>query len=81
MQSIMDVLQAILAELRKSRPSPEREILDVHQAAEYLGQSEYTVREWVRMRKIPFNRVNGAIKFRRSRLETWIDRGEVKSRQ
>ena len=60
-----------------AKTKPAREIMSVPEAAEYLGQSEYTLREWVRMRKIPFYRVNGAIKFRKSRLDRWIDRGEV----
>jgi len=75
------LLAEILKELRRTNDTraaeQTREILSLSAAAEYLGQSEYTLREWVRLRKIPFSKVNGAIKFRRSKLERWIDRNEV----
>lgn len=74
-----DILQEILNELRRqnaAKPATEREIMNIKQAAEYLGQSEWTLREWVRMRKIPFNRINGCIKFKKSRLDRWVDKGE-----
>lgn len=73
-----ELLKAILEELRLSRRAgPEREIMSVSQAAEYLGQSEHTIREWVRMRKVPYFKVNGAIKFRKTKLDRWIDKCEV----
>jgi len=71
-------LKAILEELRLNRRAGlVREIMSVSQAAEYLGQSEYTIRDWVRLRKIPHFKVNGVIKFRKSKLDRWIDRCEV----
>jgi len=75
----MQILLEILAELRRlnGQPAPAREIMSIPQAAEYLGQSEHTLREWVRMRKIPFSKVNGTIKFRKSKLDRWLDRNEI----
>jgi excisionase family DNA binding protein len=74
------LLEQILTELRRlndAKATPAREIMSVSQAAEYLGQSEWTLREWVRMRKVPFYKVNGGIKFRKSKLDRWIDHKEI----
>jgi len=79
--SVDFLLAEILKELRRSNDANAaertREILSLSEAAEYLGQSEYTLREWVRLRKIPYSKVNGAIKFRRSKLDRWIDKHEI----
>jgi excisionase family DNA binding protein len=80
MENDPHILEQILTELRRlndAKASPSREIMSIPQAAEYLGQSESTLRDWVRLRKIPFSKVNGAIKFRKSKLDRWIDRNEV----
>ena len=73
------VLAEILTELRllREQSKPTREIMNVPQAAEYLGQKEGTLRDWIRMRKIPHFKVNGSIKFKKSRLDRWLDRGAV----
>lgn len=79
MNQISQQLSHIINELRllREQNSVEREILSVRQAAEFLGLSEYTIREWVRLRRIPHSKVNGTIKFRRSKLIRWIDQGEI----
>ena len=79
MDRISKQLDQIIAELRRlnGQQVHAREILSIPQAAEYLGQSEHTIREWVRLRKVPYFKVSGTIKFRRSRLDKWINRGEV----
>ena len=79
--SIAFLLADILRELRRSiggsGSAPPREIMSIPQAAEYLGQSKDTLRDWVRLRKIPYCKINGTIKFRKSRLERWIDQHEI----
>lgn len=79
MDTTPHLLEQILIELRllNGKTSPVREILSIPQAAEYLGQSEHTIREWVRRRKIPHYKVNGAVKFRKSRLDKWINTNEI----
>jgi excisionase family DNA binding protein len=80
MENDSHILEQILTELRRlndAKTTPAQEILSILQAAEYLGQSKSTLRDWVRLRKIPFSKVNGAIKFRKSKLDRWIDRNEV----
>jgi excisionase family DNA binding protein len=79
MGQIANILEEILTELRclNGPAAPAREIMSISQAAEYLGQSEHTLREWIRLRKIPFCKINGTIKLRKSRLDRWIERSEV----
>jgi len=79
MDALLQKLDELIAEVRQShaQSEPVKEILSVRQAAEFLGLSEYTIREWVRLRRIPHSKINGTIKFRRSKLIRWIDQGEI----
>ena len=76
------LLEQILTELRRQRngAAAVREVMDVKQAAEYLGQSAYTMREWVRMRKIPHCKINGSIKFRKTKIDRWMELNEIPNR-
>jgi len=80
--SLAFLLAEILKELRRTNDTRAaertREILDIKDAAAYLGLSEHTVRMYVRKREIPCFKVGGAIRFRRSRLNQWIDQGEIR---
>jgi len=79
MDPAIQILEQILAELRRLNgpAAPAREIMSISQAANYLGQSEHTLRDWVRLLKIPYCKINGTIKFRKSRLDRWIDQHEI----
>ena len=79
MDAYLQKLEELISEVKllREQTKPTREIMSVPQAAEYLGQTELTLRDWVRKRKVPFYKVNGSIKFRKSKLDRWIDRGEV----
>ncbi|MCX6640290.1 MAG: helix-turn-helix domain-containing protein [bacterium] len=86
MEQIIQKLDQILTELRrasdaKSSLASTREIMSLHEAAEYLRQSEYTLRKWVRLQQVPFSKINGETKFKRSKLDRWIDRNEVGVRE
>ena len=50
--------------------------LDTKQAAEFIGCSVYTLREFVRQKRIPHYRVGAKIMFRITSLEKWIDNQE-----
>ncbi|TKJ41169.1 hypothetical protein CEE37_05755 [candidate division LCP-89 bacterium B3_LCP] len=72
------LLQGILSELKALRQQSQTlEIFDLHEAAEFLRISEYTLRDWVRKRRIPFSKVNGSLRFKRSKLERWLDLNEI----
>ncbi len=74
-----ELLKDILTELQQIRrqTEPVKEVFSVHEAAQYLSISEYTLREWVRMRKIPHHKINKQIRFKKSKLDRWLDRNEV----
>ena len=74
-----DVLKDILSEIRmlREQTEPVREVLTLEEAANYLRLSPHTLREKTRLRQIPFYKMGGSIRFRRSKLNSWIDRGEI----
>ena len=51
-------------------------LLSVEQAAEFLGVSAYTVRQWARERRIPAIRLGRYWRFRQSSLDAWIQAQE-----
>ena len=48
--------------------------LSVPEIAEYLGFSPSAIRKWVRHGMIPFNKVNGGIRFDIERINEWADK-------
>ena len=53
------------------------EKLSLLQAAPVLGVSPYTVRSWVRERRIPFFRCGRRLVFSRQELERWLSARSV----
>ena len=53
------------------------EKLSLLQAAPVLGVSPYTVRSWVRERRIPFFRCGRRLVFSRQELERWLSARRV----
>jgi len=45
--------------------------------AKRLNVAEATVRRWVLRRKVPFHKVQRAVRFRASEVEKWIERGDA----
>jgi len=73
-----ELLQSILDELKGLRKDGKlQEVFDLREAAEFLRISENTLRGWTRERKIPFSKVNGSLRFKRSKLERWLDLNEI----
>jgi excisionase family DNA binding protein len=56
-----------------------QEVLNVSQAAEFLSLSPSTVYTYIRKRKIPFVKRNGAVWLLRSKLMEWLHEGERKT--
>ena len=48
------------------------EVMDIDQAAEYLGIKRQTLYSWVFQRKIPFFKIGRLVKFDRKELNRWI---------
>jgi excisionase family DNA binding protein len=53
-------------------PSPEQGLLTVSQTAAYLCLSTSTIRSWILQRRIPFVKLNKAVRIRRTDIETLI---------
>ena len=58
-----------------------REVLNVDQAAEFLGFSAYTVREKARAGEIPGRKVGREWRFSREQLLEWLRTGETPKRR
>jgi excisionase family DNA binding protein len=50
----------------------EKRYLNVREISEYLGFKPSSIRGWVRKGAIPFNKVNGGIRFDIIRVDKWI---------
>jgi excisionase family DNA binding protein len=57
------------------------ELLDYRGAAEFLGLSEFTLRRYVSLRRLPFIKVGAKlVRFEPARLLDWIDSQRVEPR-
>lgn len=52
--------------------SGNREVLSLTQAAEFLGVDDRTLRDWMKLHGVPFTKVGGLLRFRRSALLQWL---------
>ncbi len=77
-KDIRQLLEDMLAELRRigDNSTEVREIMTVEEAAVYLRLSPFTIRDKISAREIPFYKVDGSVRFRKSRLDKWINRNE-----
>ena len=51
--------------------------MDPPDAAAYLGMTERWIRRQIESRTIPFNKLGGRIRFRKSDLDEIIERGDI----
>ena len=59
------------------REQRENDRLNLLEAAPIVGVSPYTLRAWIRQRRIPFYRVGRRVMFSRQELEGFMDRHRV----
>ncbi len=57
----------------------QKRLLNVPEVADYLGFSVSAIRKWVRRGMIPFNKVNGGIRFDIERINEWLQKETVSS--
>ena len=51
--------------------------INIDEAADYLGVKSGTIRDWIRKGKeIPARKIGKQWKFKRSKLDTWIESGK-----
>ena len=55
----------------------EKRLLNVPEVANYLGFSIGAIRKWVRQGTIPYNKVNGGIRFDIERINQWLQEETV----
>ena len=79
MDAYLQKLEELISEVKllREQTRPTSEVMSVSQMAEYLSISEYTLREWVRLKRIPFHRINKQIRFRKSKVDRWMERNEI----
>ena len=67
----------LLAELRvllEHNTIPARGYLTLPEAARYLGTSPGTLREWIRMKRLPVYKPGKDLLFKRPELDAWMER-------
>ncbi len=50
-----------------------KELLDYRELAEYLGLSPITLRKKVSEKEIPYTKVGGRVRFRRTDIDRWLE--------
>lgn len=62
------------------RPSlPDREVMDVHEAAAYLGIHVDSLRGYACSGTVPAFKFGNRWRFKKSRLDDWMDRESMKN--
>ena len=56
-------------------------LLNYCELAELLGLSPQTIRTWVSMKKIPFLKINGAVRFSQQEIDEIIKSSREKSKR
>ena len=55
----------------------EKRFLNVPEVATYLGFKQSAIRKWIRRGTIPFNKVNGGIRFDIERINQWLQKETI----
>ena len=59
-----------------------RELLTIKAAAEYLNQSHWTIRKWLRQKRIPYLQVNSrVIRIEKENLDDFITENTIPSKK
>jgi excisionase family DNA binding protein len=58
----------------------EKEVLNVVEAAQFLGISERTLRQLIAEKRLPFARIGGSLRLRRTALVEWLQQQEQAAR-
>ena len=65
---------------KREAPAPVVERLSVERAAPLLGVSPFTLRKWIRERRLPFHQLGRRIVLDRNDLEAFLRAGRVEAR-
>jgi excisionase family DNA binding protein len=67
------IANAVALKLERMAGMQQR-LMDVHDAARYLGMTENAIREKASAGELPCVRIDGKLRFDRRELDRWIDR-------
>jgi excisionase family DNA binding protein len=60
----------------------KRELLTIVKAAEYLNQSHWTIRKWIRQKRFPYLQVNSrVIRIEKSDLDAFITENKIPAKK
>jgi excisionase family DNA binding protein len=60
----------------------QRELLTITEAAEYLNQSHWTIRKWLRQKRIPYLQVNSrVIRIEKENLDDFISDNTIPAKK
>ena len=80
----LNTIENLLRTTKRNDPTPSvpvNEILNMSQAADYLGLAKSTIYKLTSSRLIPHCKIGNKIAFKRSDLNEWITKGKVKTRE
>lgn len=68
-----------LPPLLPNEANPPKELLTIHEAADFLNLSVHSLYTMNSRRRIPFLKMSGKVYYRRSALMAWLESGERKT--
>ncbi len=74
-------MRQVAARAEKITSPPVREVMDIRQAADYLGISTDSLYRYASENTIPAFRLGNRWRFKKSRLDAWMDEQSGRSEQ
>jgi len=53
------------------------DLLSIDELSQYLHVAPKTLRNWVSGKKVPYIKINGAVRFSRKKIDKWLERKTV----
>jgi excisionase family DNA binding protein len=72
--SFIEAIADAVARRLERMAGMRQRLMDVHDAAKYLGMTENAIREKASAGELPYIRIDGRLRFDRREIDRWIDR-------
>lgn len=56
----------------------EKQYWDINEFSQYSGFAVSTIYNWINLKKIPYTKIKGTVRFHIERTKNWLDAKEVK---
>lgn len=76
-EDLIEFANQIVKQIQPTPQIPEKDILNISEAADYLGLAKQTLYGYTSTNKIPFKKVNKKLFFDKKDLLKWLDKGKV----